>query len=215
MGQYLTYTFTATNTQTAICNFDLGDEIGTFCFDDFLFARTVLLPVEYTDFWAKQLNNNTLELNWSTATEEQLDYFSIQKSNDLRVWENIGTVAAKGEAHHYKAIDKQPFLGENYYRIQSVDVDGSTAFSSTISVYIAEENVPHIYPNPTQNALFIEGKNIQTIQIFSLDGQLQEEVSAVFFEEQIRLDIQDLPKGIYLIQVMGEGVFYSEKLIKH
>ncbi len=67
------YSFTAPATATSFFTFDLGDEVGTFCFDNFSFSRASVPPVTPTNLW----------LNYDF--EDSLNYWSI--------WENPGADA--------------------------------------------------------------------------------------------------------------------------
>lgn len=61
-----------------------------------------------------------------------------------------------------------------------------------------------IYPNPTQNILFVDGlKENSTIRLFSIDGRLVEthHVSGT----QTQLEVNSLRPGTYLLQ-MGENI---------
>jgi hypothetical protein len=111
---------------------------GFKCFSPFILSRkSHPLPVELLSFTAN-CNNNKVELNWSTASESNNDYFSINKSKDLNNWYNIGTVAGSGttnSVHDYYLIDNSPFIGKTYYQLKQVDFD---AQSETFDPALAE-----------------------------------------------------------------------------
>jgi beta-glucanase (GH16 family) len=211
---YYSFNLTSPVTATTLFNFDLGDELGTFCFDDFSFARTVLLPVEYTNFWAQQQEENRVVLHWITNWEEDVDYFEVQKSSDLRTWETIGKVTAKGEAYHYQLLDKSPFFGQNYYRFKSVDLDGTMVFSEVIAIKIKEETIV-VYPNPFGNKLTVIGKDISFVEIFNLAGQKMKRIHLNGHDQVLSISVADLPKGIYLVKVFSSThLRYVEQFIK-
>ena len=179
-------------------NFDLGDELGTFCFDDFSFARTALLPVEYTSFWGQKRNDNSVILHWITALEDNVSYFELERSNDLATWKKIGKIAAKGEAHHYKMRDNSPFNGQNYYRFKSVDFDGAITFSEIISIKIKQSTVS-VYPNPFANALTIDSEEMVTVEMFNLAGQKIKQVNVDQNSHSLIIPTGDFPKGTYTV----------------
>lgn len=211
---YYSYSFTAPATASTMhFNFDLGDELGTFCFDDFSFARSVLLPVEYTDFWATQ-RNETVEIHWITAEEEGLAYFDIQRSQDLNNWESIDEIPARGSAYHYQTLDEAPFIGKNYYRFKSVDLDGRVAFSEMIAIDIQPKLVT-AYPNPFDDELIINGNDIEVVQIYNLNGQLVKSMTTFENKGEIVVSTQELLSGIYIVHVFGKQLLFSKRFVKN
>jgi hypothetical protein len=70
-----------------------------------------------------------------------------------------------------------------------------------------------IYPNPSTGLITLESENrIQRIAVFDALGQLVYQENAQS-QTQVQLDISHLPKGLYLVQVEGEGVVGSRKVV--
>lgn len=93
-------------------------------------------PVELTEFHGAVVNDY-VHLNWSTAWESNSDYFEIQRSFDGIHFSNITSVDAAGNStinSTYTYNDYESFSGLAYYRLNGVDVDGSTQMSPVISV---------------------------------------------------------------------------------
>ncbi len=66
------YTFTAPASANSLFNIDLGDELGTFCFDDFLFARTSVLNAcdqPLSTPTSRVISGNVVELDWDAVAE--------------------------------------------------------------------------------------------------------------------------------------------------
>ena len=107
-------------------------------------------PVSLKGFDAIGKGNAVL-LNWSTATELNTDHFNVQHGTDGSSFTSIGTVKAIGNrANSYAFTDSKPTNGTNYYRLQSVDKDGSLYFSKIVSASLTTHHSPLIiiYPNP-------------------------------------------------------------------
>jgi hypothetical protein len=84
------------------------------------------LPVELMSFTATQ-EDGSVELKWSTASEQNSELFVIDKSTNGEDWERVGSVAASGYSavvRTYSLLDQQPFTGESLYRLRQVDQDG-------------------------------------------------------------------------------------------
>lgn len=163
-----------------------------------------ILPIEMDYFQAQNSKTNT-QLTWQTTTEQNNDYFEIQKSKDGRTWENIGIEPGSGttdEPQTYNFTDSNPFQGVNYYRLKQHDYDGRSSLSKVVSVTFADDNSITIYPNPVQDVLEIAGENLEneTVDIYSLTGRLV--YSATYSADGI--DVSTLPAGVYTVRVKGE-----------
>src|SRR6185437_9955001 len=83
-------------------------------------------------------NKQGVGLNWQTGDELNTGHFNVQRSTDGTNFTNIGEVAAGGSgAHNYNFTDIHPSQGDNYYRIQEVDIDGQLTYSSVARVNVA------------------------------------------------------------------------------
>lgn len=82
---------------------------------------------------------SVVDIDWSTASEINSDYFLVERSSDLKTFTPIGKIAAAGQSQslrHYQFIDKSPLPNINYYRLRAIDLDGTTELSRTVSVEI-------------------------------------------------------------------------------
>ena len=117
------------------------------------------LPVELTSFNYK-VSNNSIKLEWKTATELNNNYFEIERRNPTAGWAKIGEMKGAGTSaspNQYIFLDKQlPSNGIYYYRLKQVDYDGQLKYSNEIeanvnfipSVYSLENNFPNPF-NPS------------------------------------------------------------------
>lgn len=62
------------------------------------------LPIELLEFTAKSDLNNSVALEWTTASEVNNDYFELQKSNDGVNFETFAKVKSKGNSNTQKNI---------------------------------------------------------------------------------------------------------------
>ncbi|MBI1227901.1 MAG: T9SS type A sorting domain-containing protein [Bacteroidetes bacterium] len=164
------------------------------------------LPVELLDFSAKP-NEETVELKWSTASENDNKGFQIEHSLDGKIWKNIGYVNGNGNnlhfaEFHFSHVD--PAIGVNYYRLKQEDYSGSFEYSKTISVKMKnrafEDATVSVFPNPASNWLVIgsEIQSIAQIEIYDVNGKLVSK-----FENAPTLDISQLPTGSYFLRYKG------------
>jgi sugar lactone lactonase YvrE len=87
---------------------------------------------------------------------------------------------------------------------------GIKTFSSSVQL--------SIFPNPTSDYLTIENSQNDypsQIQILSADGKLVKSLQIKNFSAEIKIDVADLPNGIYFINaISAENKKYSGKFIK-
>lgn len=101
---------------------------------------TLILPVELINFNATPKGKN-VEINWTTASETNNDYFSVERSKDGIEFSNIDIVPGAGNSNkilNYKSIDNSPLSEYSYYRLKQVDFDGLFAYSKIVPVYFGE-----------------------------------------------------------------------------
>lgn len=120
-------------------------------FDLSVHNPSAALPVELVNFTANTFNS-TVVLDWTTATEENNDYFLVEHSTDGRNFIPIEKVDGYGtttELQHYDYVHDDPFFGENYYRIKQVDFDGAFEyFEVVVAVVRLTEEQFKLFPNP-------------------------------------------------------------------
>ncbi len=162
------------------------------------------LPVELASFDGKLDRNNDVQLNWQTASEQNLDRFDVERSRDGVDFEKIGQAAAENRASNYRFTDFSPLEGGNIYRLRSVDRDAAETFSKTVAVEVRAGKTVKISPNPAvaggtvRVEYFKEG---QSLDLFDGSGRL------VFTQ---KLDdgntrLAGLTAGAYYFQVKDEG----------
>lgn len=127
---------------------------------DFIYAGSIsniVLPVSFSYFDVTAINNNSTQLRWRTESEQNTDYFSIQKSDDGQHFSEIAKTAAAGNS----SITKEYIFTDNtqtttfrfaYYRIITVDFDGKKTYSSVKYVALpnGETYVRLQSPNPVR-----------------------------------------------------------------
>lgn len=84
------------------------------------------LPIELLYFNARE-KAGIVQLDWTTASEINNDYFEVLRSADGNTFEPIGRVVSQGNANteqNYTLLDKEPLTGTNYYKLVQFDIDG-------------------------------------------------------------------------------------------
>ena len=176
------------------------------------------LPIELVEFSGKPIpDRQMVNLMWSTASEIGFDFFEIQRAVGSEDFVSIGSVKGAGEdvfdIQEYQFTDEKPLYGINYYRLKSIDLDGSFEYSDIQAVQV-EANWVEIYPNPiTEDYLRVDVANPsnQLIQLVDVSGRsvLNSQITA---HNQI-VELNGLKSGIYHIIVIDGLSRTTRKLI--
>ncbi|WP_107039633.1 T9SS type A sorting domain-containing protein [Brumimicrobium mesophilum] len=173
------------------------------------------LPVELTDFYAN-CNNRKTEVNWITASENNNNYFILEKSPDGLNFEIIKTIEGQGTkstSTNYEFIDFAYQPGTSYYRLSQKDFDGKTNTLKTITSSCEGDERIKIYPNPTRNGVYISlNQNYKDfeVEIYNTTGFL---ISSEKINGSTWIP---LPKesGIYLLKYELNDQKNIEKVVK-
>lgn len=119
-------------------------------------VATAILPVTWLSFTAGMQSNQTVLLNWKTATERNTEQFIIQRSSTAGNWNNIGAQAAANNSvyvQEYNFIDAKPLAGKNYYRLLQTDRDGIYTYSKVVLIENSGLAKFAVFPNLLLNIL--------------------------------------------------------------
>lgn len=182
--------------------------------NDFTGGDDGTLPVEFLHFSAAQANDG-VELTWQTASENNNDFFTIEKSSDGITFISSGTISGAGfsnEITEYTVKDYYPFDGISYYRIKQTDFDGNFDYSQTIAVdYYNDGIIPvMLFPSPSSDdALHITFKyntyDTVFLNVYNMAGNLVH--NKILYtntgENSTILNTSSFSKGKYIIQIIG------------
>ena len=172
------------------------------------------LPVTLTAFNAN-CQGETIELNWSTASEFNASHYVIQNSRDGSVWTDLAEVNAAGTTNQTTnySIETQNFGGLSYFRLVQVDLDGATEIFGPVSSNCELENSSMtVYPNTTaenftvliQTTATFENATLELIDnmgrvVLSRTIDIESGTTTIPFESE------KLQAGVYVIRMRGEG----------
>ncbi|MGL4596048.1 MAG: T9SS type A sorting domain-containing protein [Bacteroidia bacterium] len=166
------------------------------------------LPVELISFTAEaDENNQQVNLNWRTASEQDNDFFEVRRTTDGSSWTTIARVDGAGNSTqllNYAAIDPNPIIGVNYYRLRQVDFNGQESFSEVVPVeFKTSEETNTVFPSPSSGQFTISGtlNAGDVIEVYDLTGQLVFRREQAETGKQQTLDLSSLAEGSYLIHL--------------
>ena len=120
------------------------------------------------------------------------------------------------DQHSYQFIDNKP-LEQGYYRFKQVDKNGSYTYSNLVHINRKETISIKLYPNPTNNYLFLFinpiAENNFTASIIDGLGKVVLTQKNIQPTISYSFDVTNLPKGIYYLRLQNENTSYSEKVV--
>jgi hypothetical protein len=147
--------------------------------DSIWLTSVTALPVTFSNNKAFQKSGG-VQVEWTTATEANLDHYVIEKSGNGNNFESKATVVGVGTTSSlstYSWFDASPSNGANFYRVKAVDKDGKTMYSSIMRVNIGKvASTLIISPNPVvNNQLNIQlndmTKGVYSLNLYNMTGQ--------------------------------------------
>jgi hypothetical protein len=176
-----------------------------------------ILPVELLSFEGRALSDGNL-IHWMTASESGSDRFIVERSSDGSSFRPVGELPAAGNSVQplvYEIFDTGAGDGLSYYRLRTIDTDGSEEFSDVITI-LREKGALIVYPNPVEDAIrwsFAED-GVQRVLVHDAVGKLVLDADARSGSLQGPA-VQALPQGPYtltLIDVDGNTMARSRFL---
>lgn len=179
----------------------------------FNYGNTIL-PVEFTSLTAECASTG-VKVEWSTASETQCSHYNVYRSSDGINYTFVTTVAGAGttsEPHNYSVYDMNAVSGVNYYRVDQVDINGTTKPAPLVAATCesllqrpelapnpADESSVLIFPSDKESILNITILNSEGIRIETQQATLSEGRNTIYF------NWTDYPAGLYLIRTEHDG----------
>jgi len=170
-----------------------------------------VMPISLIYFEAN-VNENSVEMNWATASEDNNEYFSIERSKNGIEFSEIKRIPGAGNSNYrinYNYPDLNPIKGISYYRLSQTDYDGTReSFTiQVVEVYGSRDNFS-LFPNP-----------IKADESVTIMNSLNDEVSVVIInylgdsiiekrihpgENTINFDRTIIHPGLYYIKMLSQ-----------
>lgn len=180
--------------------------------DDVSVERQILLGVDFLNFEVQAVEK-TAVLNWEVASQEDTDFYTIERSKDGIVWEAVAELD-KHEFNNYHFIDEDPFGGVSYYRIKENSFSEAFTFSDVKSIEIELlNNFVNVYPNPTDGLLNVELQTVDNAQLIVIDNLGRRiDLPLQWNNRGAILDLSGLPYGTYYLRVYSGNLYKMKKI---
>jgi hypothetical protein len=186
----------------------------------FVSSQSAALPAELTSFNGRSVDEGNV-LTWVTATEDMVDRFVIERSEDGKEYQAIGSVRAAGTSQierTYTFLDANPAVA-TYYRLRTEDEDGSFAYSPVISItsgkYAGADEL-QVSPNPNDGSFrvaFSERTSAGQLVVMDAFGRTVEQIDVAIGQRHQPIRLNGLSPGAYTIRIVGHRVGTASRFI--
>ena len=168
-------------------------------------SSNIPLPIQLTSFDPSILSN-AVQLQWTTASEINNDFFTIERSTDANNWNAIGVVKGAGNSSNnidYSWMDNTPVSGDSYYRLKQTDFDGKSTYSAVKTVKFTKTENIYLYQIAGNNQqLYFGGlrsDNKYSIAIYNTAGMLMYKSNL----NTNNVQLPNLQKAVYVVQIVN------------
>ena len=162
--------------------------------------------------------DKTVHLTWQTASEENTQNFTLERSADGgRTFTRIGSVAARNapSGSDYYYLDEtaaQTNASTLYYRLQARDFDGASEYFGPVAATLEDSPSPDltVIPNPAAASAsvqiqvaaagygpeYLQGTEVE---VLAMDGRLVATLTAED-EAGAKFTLPGIPPGVYLLR---------------
>lgn len=174
------------------------------------------LPVVWGGFAGKRINNSTVGLQWRTMQEQNASHYNIQRSEDGVHFRTIGMAMAQGttaSVTDYNFEDKQATGGMYYYRLEQVDLDGTSNFSSIIKQGNGGKKTLVGGLGSSKILVQFFSNDSRNIRIVNNSGVVVKQMNSTT-QTQV-FDVNNLPTGVYALQIINsDGTNEVHRFVK-
>jgi hypothetical protein len=112
------------------------------------YGTYIPLPVLMYDFKAVKVHEG-VQLQWNVGVEDNVSHYAVEWSADGKKFDFIGRMNATG-LKSYQYLHTMPKMGLNYYRIRTIDNDGSgvNGVIRVVQAGVNKSDMISVFPNP-------------------------------------------------------------------
>ena len=176
---------------------------GGACTGPSAFCTDSQLPIDLL-FFTATTSGQSVHLRWATASEHDVSEFVIEKSIDGMDFTDMISLQSKGNSkvrQDYELSDENPFIGNTYYRLKEIDINGSIETFEIVAAKFSGRKKAKVFPNPvTEHQLNLSlnfiPENSAEFSIVDLTGTIIKHGKVAAYETSMPLDVQ---AGVYFL----------------
>jgi len=207
---------TINTTDTTYIPFEITNDAASAASDRFriVFKPGATLAISNKSVKATRQNNN-IAVQWTVENELNIKEYQIEKSADGRSFNKVNATAAKANNNStvtYNWLDESALTGKNYYRIKTINNNGSYEYSKVVKVVFEKDaSSITVYPNPvTEGKIGLRFTNTAagTYQV-KIVNSLGTEINKISVKHtggnglQTIVPSVQLSSGLYELQIIG------------
>ncbi len=185
-----------------------------------------ILPIEFIDFTGS-CEKTHAKLEWSTASEHNNDFFTIERAGSDAVFFVLAQLGGKlntTQKTAYAYADYYAEEGINYYRLSQTDVNGAKRELKTISLNnncltASGLNISSSY-NSTNNSINLgfkfEDNQLLEASLYNAMGQVVQ-TTEIFLKASERFTeinlLNSFSDGIYFLKLSNSSILFSDKIL--
>ena len=156
-----------------------------------------------------------VSLHWNSVAPIYPEYFHLYRMRNTTEYELIADVLPEGSTYTY--FDDTEIGSYSYMLTAEYHFDGQICVSEPVYASCEVTNVNetscavNIFPNPTQGEVTVECENLSHVRIVNAYGQTV--YNANVEGNQVRIDLSQMPKGIYMMHIEANGGHAVRKIV--
>jgi hypothetical protein len=179
------------------------------------------LPIELLYFEAA-CDNNEILIRWTTATETNNDYFSLEKSLDGIQFMNLAVIDGAGNSsgmRDYSFRDKSLAPGRAYYRLKQTDFNGKYSYSPLASAEGCGNDLDWLYAVPGEGQLGVVFSSSReesfTAVLYDVAGKIviKQPITASKGINHLSLTSTRLASGVYTLTLNNASRALTTKVV--
>lgn len=176
------------------------------------------LPLSLITFNAGT-ETDKISLNWVISNQQTYKYFTIEKEFPSGSFQSLSwiNISQSTDNQQYNAIDPNPIVGKNRYRLRLTGMNGEIIFSEIATIIFKGQQQVIAYPNPAREKIFIKipkSSSISEIAIVHISGSVIKWLKTSN-QTALDVDIRDITRGIYYIKIIQAGYSTVIPIIKY
>jgi glucose/arabinose dehydrogenase len=172
-------------------------------------------PVTLVSFTVRNISSYN-ELHWSTAYEQNADKYVIEYSTDGSNYAIAGEVTAMNSLSGYNYTYRHAIADTRkiFYRLKMRDLDGSSRYSSVITIGGKNSGVT-IYPTIVQNNMLELNANVpvESLRVFDTGGKEMYGSNLNGRQGYFSIQLPTMAKGMYFVTIQSKDYNKTEKII--
>ena len=182
------------------------------------------LPVELIEFTATLVDDEDVEVKWTTASELNNHYFIVQRRFEheaefTNVSEKIDGKGTSSSKNSYTFTDTENTWLNTvaYYRLVQYDLDGTLEIHKEEAVRNSQQKISvSVFPNPARTSTCVKVNNnkVSSIQLYDAYGSPVGDERIIRMESNIyEINLNGLSKGNYILKVISNNQVVTSKVI--